>query len=293
MLSLFGRDQVVTNLCRLVKAHNAGFAIEDVADLRNGYIAFLRDRQGLPVLGRGIEDIFVQDDHVESVLGAAFKKGALNDLNQADVLGNAYLHEIRQAKISIASKALTQALSLDEDFCFIFGLVVHSVFVRPCKRAPGARGSHGGSSSAAIGSIWLTVAEDIGQIDLIEMYIHELAHHLLFIDELNHPQFNYDCIASKDNFALSAILKKSRPLDKVIHSIVVASEILGARRSFLHSDEETAIHPATDALIRDTLASIGSVEGLKNIGTLITPHLRGVLEQCREMCLRCQRLVTL
>jgi hypothetical protein len=163
-------------------------------------------------------------------------------------------------------------------------MVVHSIFVRPSKPAKMAHGSHGGSSSASIGAIWLAVGEKISQIDLIEMLIHELTHHLLFVDELNHPQFHYQLIKLRENYALSAILKRQRPLDKVVHSIVVGASLVDARRRFVGRHDATVIHPATPDLERDVLAAIDSVTSMANIDELVTPHMRRIIAECSVVC---------
>ena len=228
-------------------------------------------------------DIFVQDPAMQAELSAAFSKGALNDLNQEDVVGEAYEPEVLETKTNLVRSALDNLLLRDEDFAFIFELIVHSIFVRPSKPAKMARGSHGGSTSASIGAIWLAVGDTISQIDLIEMLVHELTHHLLFVDELNHPQFHYNLIKLRENYALSAILKRQRPLDKVVHSIVVGAAIVDARRRFL-DDNATLTHPATPDLERDVQAAIDSVTAMPNIEELITPHMRRIIDECAAVC---------
>jgi hypothetical protein len=57
-----------------------------------------------------------------------------------------------------------------------------------------------------------------------------LAYHLLLIDERVHGHYvSYAKLADKRNYAHSAILKCNRPLDKVFHSLVVATELLASR----------------------------------------------------------------
>lgn len=187
-------------------------------------------------------------------------------------------------KLQLAQNSLAELLSLNEDLDLVFGLIIHSVFLKSSRPTSNSRGSHGGSSSAAIGTIWLTVEDSLNSIDLMEMFVHELTHHLLFVDELNHAQFAYSEIAKPENFARSAILKRSRPLDKVVHSIVVASEVLEARRQYLKERGPSKIHPSTEVLMADTKVAIESVFALPNLGDLITPHMRKVLDKCAEIC---------
>jgi hypothetical protein len=284
MLALFGKDEAIRNIYKLVKTQNPTSQPGTISQLRPLYLDFLDSRQRGIKVNRG-EDVFVENAELENVLSSAFCIGSLNDLDQSEIIGPRYDDATRQLKSNIAAEALASIMDLDEDFAIVFSLAIHAVFVRPSRPMPGGiRGSHGGSSSAAIGSIWLTVMDKVRPIDLMEMFVHELTHHLLFIDELNHPQFNYGEIAKSENFAHSAILRKHRPLDKVIHSIVVATEILAARRRYLRHDGETVIHPPTDAMAQEILTSIRSVEALPNLDALVTPHLRSVVQRCELAC---------
>lgn len=283
MLTLCEREAVVRNIYRITRAHDELRPIETVDDLRTGFLAFLTARQpAVPV--NFSEDLFVRDLSVQAKLSAAFSKGALNDLNQEDVVGEAYGNDTLEAKTEIVRNALRTLFEMDDDLAFIFDLVIHSIFVRPSKPAKMAHGSHGGSSSASIGVIWLAVGDSLSQIDLIEMLIHELTHHLLFVDELNHPQFHYQLLKLRDNFALSAILKRQRPLDKVVHSIVVGASLVDARGRFLGNHDATVIHPNTVNLKKDVLAAIDSVTGMHNINDLVTPHMLSLISESSAIC---------
>jgi hypothetical protein len=283
MLTLCQPDVVVRNLYRIARAHDENRPMETSEELRNGFLAFLTARQpSVPINTTG--DVFVLDQAIQSKLSAAFSKGALNDLNQEDVVGEAYQGDVLETKTSIVRAALNDLLMMDEDFAFVFDLAIHSIFVRPSKPAKMVHGSHGGSSSASIGAIWLAVGDSISRIDLIEMLVHELTHHLLFIDELNHPQFDYQLIKMRENYALSAILKRQRPLDKVVHSIVVGASLVDARRRFLGNHEATVIHPETSGLQKDVVAAIDSVMDMHNVNELLTDHMRSIVDECSEIC---------
>jgi hypothetical protein len=283
MLSLCSREAVVRNLYRIARGHDESIVVDTASELREGFLAFLEARQPLvPVNWTG--DVFVQDPATQAKLSSAFSKGALNDLNQEDVVGEAYERGVLESKTNLVRNALNEVLLMDDDFAFVFDLVIHSIFVRPSKPAKMAHGSHGGSSSASIGAIWLAVGDKISQFDLIEMLIHELTHHILFVDELNHPQFHYQLIKLRENYALSAILKKQRPLDKVVHSIVVGASLIDARRRFVGRHDATIIHPTTPDLERDVLAAVDSVNAMPNVEMLITPHMRCIIDECSTLC---------
>ena len=104
------------------------------------------------------------------------------------------------------------------------------------------------------------------------MLLHELTHHLLFIDERNFAHFDYSQIANKNNQAFSAILNLTRPMDKVFHSIVVASELILGRQMFLPKGGTTVVHPPTEKMSSDTVKAYQSVYSLNNVNELIRPR---------------------
>jgi hypothetical protein len=135
-----------------------------------------------------------------------------------------------------------------------------------------------------VGTIWLSLHKKLPTIDLMELLVHEFTHNLLLIDEINTRHYNYDLIAKEENFARSAILRRSRPLDRVIHSIVVATELVLARDKYLGHAKRPVIHRKTTELIADTIAAIKGVRALPNLDQLITPHLNQLIGKCFVAC---------
>jgi hypothetical protein len=160
-------------------------------------------------------------------------------------------------------------------------LIIHSFFFRKT-RVSGNTSSFGGSSSTAIGVVWISGHGKLTKYDIAEFLVHELTHHLLFIDERCHQQFFYKEMQKKENYAISALLVRARPLDKVIHSIVVSSEILNSRRCFL-GENSVSIHPNTQNLLQNTLNSIEDVRKMLNRDAVITEHTLDIINRCEEV----------
>lgn len=281
MYYLYGADHCVKLVYRLAKAHNFEWNPNTFDELRAGYLDFLDARQKKNVVNRG-ECIFIRDGDAEAALARSFSQASLNDLNQEHVVGHAYAANLRDMKIQLAEGALARLVASDEGFALIFGLVVHSIFVRSYQSAPGIMASHGGSSSGSIGAIWLAVNEGVTERDLMEMYVHELTHHLLFIDELNSPQFNYEELTKKENFTTSAILKRPRPLDKVVHSIVVSSDLILSRVRNFGWHDALRFHPSTVDMLKSTLAAISELESKPNASDLMSEHMLSIVSDCKS-----------
>lgn len=119
--------------------------------------------------------------------------------------------------------------------------------------------ARGGSTSAALGVIWANPKLSYRIPDVVEFLMHELVHHAMFVDELCYGHYDYDLILSKDRWANSAILHVGRPVDKVLHSLVVASEILAFRNNVLGHPADPKVHPPSTELIKQAQASLMSL----------------------------------
>ncbi|MEG9884453.1 MAG: hypothetical protein V6Z86_07535 [Hyphomicrobiales bacterium] len=120
--------------------------------------------------------------------------------------------------------------------------------------------------------------------DVIELLVHEFTHNLLFIDETNHVQFDYDSIMKPDYFSKSAILNTQRPLDKVVHSIVVSAQIIIFRQRYgkLYKLSQVSIHPKTDVMLETTQEAIAELLAGENKRKLMTDHTIELVEQARD-----------
>jgi hypothetical protein len=226
------------------------------------------------------DDPFVVDDEVEARLAAAYPTGNLDDLRQHEIIGAPFPIAVKAEKLRLCRQALTRLEQLDEQAASLFYLTVNAIFTRDHRVLPGISRSLGGSSSNAIGVVWVSLASLTDPADVTELFVHELTHHLLFIDELNYGHFNYAKIPLRENFARSAVLRRSRPLDKVVHSIAVGTEILLLRRRYEQDEWRPSLHPHSAQLRMDILESIRSVEALSNLDDLISRRVRDLLDRC-------------
>lgn len=86
----------------------------------------------------------------------------------------------------------------------------------------------------------------------------------MFIDEIRYSHYNYGAIVDKSTWARSAILNVPRPLDKVLHSVVVATEILLLREQCLGHPIRPAVHPPTQIMVCQLLDALSSMEEILN-----------------------------
>jgi hypothetical protein len=157
-------------------------------------------------------------------------------------------------KLERIERALAALERIDPLSKAVFDLAMFTVFWAPCGIAGG------GTTSQALGILWADPRPAWSERDLLEFLIHELTHTLVFLDEWRHPQFtSREALAERSNYALSAIRRTERPLDKTLHSIVVGTEVLLAREEALGHTSRDGLHPGSAELRSTIIESIASI----------------------------------
>lgn len=197
----------------------------------------------------------VSDLNKKSILASAFSiRSQLNDLGQSSMIEDLQFpseEKYQQHLISAIRLLESQNLELATLIKIVFR---YTLFGKSSK-------AHGGSSSNALGVLWLNPTDKWTLQDYCEFLVHEVTHQLMFLDERIYGHYSqYPLIALKENFAFSTILKRSRPLDKVIHSYFVGMNVLNYRiENWSHENTSYTLHPAVDQLrqgLEDTRNSL-------------------------------------
>lgn len=275
MFSIVGLKANILNIVSLVRPFLQG-ENRDAMSLKQGYRRFLRQSQPrIPhhdVLPIGF---FYQYEDINELMRIFGEPSTLDDfVGLFDPLANTCMFE---SSIEQIKAATIQLRNLNRDFYDLMNLVINTVFTAPSKLAGG------GSTSEAIGCIWANPRPKWCDLDLVEFLIHETTHNLVFLDELCWGHYtDYDALPKKENYALSAILKTKRPLDKVFHSIIVSSEVLLFRERDLGHPSNPRLHPPSEILLKQTLESIHSVLYSSEIANLITERATRLLQVCEE-----------
>jgi hypothetical protein len=285
MISILGSDQVIKSIYMLSRPYLAGAEISTVEQLRSPYLKFLSQHQPRQVLNNSSDPVAI-DESATAALSGAFGHSKFNDLSQENMLGDQVEADEKLRLKALVRDGYAVLASRSPEVKAIFDLAIHSIFFVKSKTNKRGHNSFGGSSSGAIGSIWVSGQGDFNKFDISEFLLHELTHHLLFLAERCENQFHYDAIALPENYAQSAILNYRRPLDKVVHSIVVSTEIILARDSFL-GNQRVSLHPSTEVMLQQTILSIGSVFDLKNLDDLLTPWSIDIVKRCNDILKSC------
>ena len=235
-----------------------GEKILKMSDLKPAYVRFLKSIH--PEFQIELREMVVRDQELIEQFGKAFSKSEIDDLQQEKMVGETMDLELLEENIALLSKAIAELNTYNPELCELLKLATHTIILCHSSRNQAGFRAHGGTTSRCIGLIWLSIQPTMCTRDVIEMLIHELTHTLVFLDELNKEQFNYDTMMKEPYWALSSILKLKRPMDKVVHSVIVSTELLYARRNYLPPTDETKlVHPDSTKLASNIENSISSV----------------------------------
>lgn len=271
MYCLLGAEANVETILLLLAAKGYG-PLDCSTTVKRHYRELLAQLQ--PHVPRQNE-LFVRNVAQVSDYIAAFEAdGGLTDI-PAELL--ATTATAMQQKIHAAEMVIAKVDKTMPNWAALLRLAVNTIFCA----ASGTAG--GGTTSNAVGVIWLDNRPAWCEQDLIEFFGHELTHTLLFLDEYRYSHFpNLIALADPKHYTLSAILKRERPLDKVVHSIVVATEVLLLRERYLGHPTAPKLHPPTEQLLAQTWRAIAAFEGNDNIRSLCTPRVEELIARCEE-----------
>ncbi|HEY3801738.1 MAG TPA: HEXXH motif-containing putative peptide modification protein [Kofleriaceae bacterium] len=149
---------------------------------------------------------------------------------------------------------------------------------------PSSKYTQGGTSSSALGVIYLVDPDKRNADTLYELLVHESTHLMMFVDERRTRHYRSDALlVDPANFSISAVYERLRPLDKALHSIAVAAEVLLHREAVLGHANESTIHPPTAKLAPSTLRACDALLELQARRQLLAPRGVLIVETCAKL----------
>ncbi|UAK15811.1 aKG-HExxH-type peptide beta-hydroxylase [Sporolactobacillus terrae] len=258
MLDLLGLKENLKIVQVLSKSYCTNQNLINYQNLKKGYRKFLSEIQPDVPHSKTNEINFVESNELTRSLSSIFgAKSLLDDVdydlgdsqNKFNYKKNFALKETHSAMIELGEKY--------KSFKWLFNLAMDSVFYAPSQSA------QGGTTSNAVGVLWVNPSDRWNKIDYYELLIHELCHTMIFLYERCYGIFtNKNKLTDPETFAVSAIRGKRRPLDKAYHSAIVATEILMFRKNIIGDVVPHVLHPETNDLISMTLVSLKSIKSV-------------------------------
>lgn len=154
----------------------------------------------------------------------------------------------------------------DEKLGIIAASVIGTIFVT------GADWNGSMSDSKHLGTLWLMPGRDWHLEEVMEAYLHELTHTLLFLDERRYGHF---LPAAADVRVRSAIRRDVREYPAVVHSALVAAELLEWRSRHQTPDDACRrLHGPTEELMTRALDAHAQVVAEDRRRGLLTARMR-------------------
>jgi len=277
MLYLLGLEENLKTIYILSKPY-ADSEIKSEEQLKTAYLSFLSNIQPNTWHPKKEDGLFVFDKKIiETLIKNHEADDFLTDFKTSISLAN---DDSVKAALSKVNDASNYIKSKHENLSTLFTLAINSIFY--------ARSSEqgGGSVSNAIGAIWCCNRKSWGLEDTVEFIIHELTHNLIFLDELRYQHYiSLPNLAGQENFVTSAILKIPRPLDKVFHSLLVATEILAHRHDWLGEPIGPIVHPSSEKMHTNCLVTLTEIKSLISKKDLVTDRFKELLMLTEEKLL--------
>ncbi len=246
----------IQNCIKLISTREIG-KFTSVIEFKKALGRYLDEVQSLNKISTAIEELPVRVSRMEEkyILAKSFSvRSQLNDLDQASMIEdlNVEGEEFYQQRVYSAIRLID---SQNPELAALIKIVFRYLLFGTSSKA------HGGSTSNALGVLWMNPSLKWTMQDYCEFLVHEVTHQLLFLDERVYGHYSdYPAISRKENFAFSTILKKRRPLDKVIHSYFVGQNILRYRQIHWNQPKTSYhLHPNDKALskgLEDTRSSL-------------------------------------
>lgn len=269
MYHLFGIRPTLETVISLSKPY-----LRKNENIEQAYLRMLNDVQPTIYRSRQGEDEYIYDGNlVKKLIPEFYDQSELTDLK-------AFIEETPISSMEPALFKIKHGFehlhSIDGVLSDVAKLIFTSIFY--------AR-SHlqgGGSTSNAIGVLWCANRPEWSSLDLAEFLVHELTHQFMFLDEMKYKHYqNIKSLEDKRTFTQSTILARKRPLDKVIHSLVVGVEILLFRLKNKLPEDGGKVHPSNEKILQNIEITISELKDLLTAKRdVVLPRFELILEKC-------------
>lgn len=155
----------------------------------------------------------------------------------------------------------------------IFRVVTDTVLVTTDIKTSGSA-----TTNTAVGITWIQPDDWWTEQDIIEALIHELTHTLLFLDEQRYGHYNsFDYLYDQSTWVPSAIRNELRPVNGVVHSIIVATEILSLREKLGYLDAKLELHGNSIEIFNKTKNALDTLQKRSASWDLLSPRMQFLL----------------
>jgi hypothetical protein len=261
MLYLNGLKENLETLLVLAKSTSPETEIKTIAEIKKGLRKYLLHFQEKAIVTDVDEQEIVEiknNQQIKIFRELFSEKSQLNDLKQESLIDPKIGWNYEELNSDKFKEAINFFRVEDPGVYQFLNLIFNYYFFANSGKAAG------GSSSGGIGVLWVNPNKNWLMQDYAEFIIHEMTHQILFYDERRFEHYpDYASITNKENYAYSTILNRGRPLDKVVHSLLVGINVLLFREKFFGLNSKPTLHPESHKIIESLEKTFESIDRLK------------------------------
>lgn len=265
MIFLLDKEEIIKTFRVLTTPYNSKNGKIDYNNLKISYNKFLKEMYPDVPYSDKNEPEYITNSSLNKNLIKIFSIESSIDDTFYDLSEN-----FSPKTVEILNRMKESADKLGElcpEFHLFYNLSFNSIFHSDSKIASG------GTTSSAVGILFIDPRDYWIEEDYYEFLIHELGHTVLFLQEWRFGLFSSQLrLKDSNTFALSAIRGELRPMDKAFHSALVATDVLLFREKVIGHNHNFTLHPNTNKLISMVNSSFESMLEVNKKENILTKH---------------------
>ncbi len=252
MYYLAGYKYCLTNIVKLAEKFGERQVSNDVA-IKKAYLNFLAEHQSHVPMPSKCRMFFVEEPYTKSVLLNLINKDGCVDNSTDKVVGE---KDFNKNEENLLMHIILQGVDLiktyDSDLEKLFSLIINYIVIKR-----GSEDIRCGSTKGALGVVWCPGYLDWEVGDAAEFLVHNLTHQLIFFDALSEPYFkNGSRLDLSSVMCCSALSEVNRPIERAVHSVFIAHEILEFRKRLPEELQTGTYHIESNQLLNQMVKSI-------------------------------------
>lgn len=277
MYTLYSAQEIIDNVLVLANPYIDNINLLTEKSLKSAYINWLSVIQPhCPIIEKNT--LVYSDKSVD----ARFSKYFTKEFRVADVdiaTQEMMYPDPLDRKLAIES-ALSKISEYDDTLYSLLMLTMNTIFCVTDKR-------NGGTSvnPSYIGVMCAHYDMYAEEMAIPELLIHELAHNFLFLDEHRYGYYtSYQYLEDKKTYVDSYYNKKiiKLPFDRVLHRMVIFTEILSLRDQYLGHATMKTQHMCTEEMLEVSRWYIAQIDNNEAILSIMKPRCREIYEKIKD-----------
>ncbi len=281
MYYLSGYKHCLMNLGSLAKQYYVKPIITE-SDLKNAFLNFLAEVQPRVPKPSKLNNLFAIDSYTKKALISIFNADGILNCTAENIKGKEeeYTENEEILLKHLYLQGIDYISNFEPNLEKLFKLVINYIFF-----SKNHINKLDSSSSNALGVIWSAGHLEWEVPDVAEFLIQELTHHLVFIDEQCSEYYkDYTILHNKDNWIYSTILDTPSSIDRAIHSVLIAHEIIEFRKQIPDDNACGTLYTNNRQLTTQMVDDIESIMDVNKRVNTLHKHVTEKLLMCKYSC---------